>query len=358
VKLKAPFPWFGGKSRVADLVWSRFGPVRNYVEPFAGSLAVLLGRPDVQGTETVNDLDCYVANFWRAVGADPVAVAAHADWPVNEADLHARHLWLVNQAEFRERMKTDPTFYDVRVAGWWVWGISCWIGGGWCALREKPWQQRPHLVPNAAGQGITAAVAQRRPMLHPGKAGCGVRQKLFGVSIRIPDVYAKGAKGAKGVHGAQVRDELLEWFEAIRDRLRPVRVCCGDWTRVLGDTPLGLTSNISPGFKTAVFLDAPYDHDVRDPYLYAQDSRTVSAAVREWALAHGDDPRLRIALCGYEEEHTMPDTWECVPWKAASGYGNRTGNDNSAKERIWFSPHCLKPERDRELFTAEEMATP
>ncbi|KKM69533.1 hypothetical protein LCGC14_1449830, partial [marine sediment metagenome] len=43
--LKAPFPWFGGKRRVADKVWERFGDVPNYVEPFAGSLAVLLERP-------------------------------------------------------------------------------------------------------------------------------------------------------------------------------------------------------------------------------------------------------------------------------------------------------------------------
>ena len=43
--LRAPFPWFGGKSRVAAVVWRAFGDVPNYVEPFAGSLAVLLGRP-------------------------------------------------------------------------------------------------------------------------------------------------------------------------------------------------------------------------------------------------------------------------------------------------------------------------
>lgn len=43
--VRAPFPWFGGKSRAADLVWARFGNVPNYVEPFAGSLAVLLARP-------------------------------------------------------------------------------------------------------------------------------------------------------------------------------------------------------------------------------------------------------------------------------------------------------------------------
>jgi hypothetical protein len=43
--LKAPFPWFGGKIRAAHLIWPRFGDVPNYVEPFAGSLAVLLRRP-------------------------------------------------------------------------------------------------------------------------------------------------------------------------------------------------------------------------------------------------------------------------------------------------------------------------
>jgi D12 class N6 adenine-specific DNA methyltransferase len=60
VSLKAPFPWFGGKSRVSDLVWSRLGDVPNYVEPFFGSGAVLLGRESEPGTETINDLDCMV----------------------------------------------------------------------------------------------------------------------------------------------------------------------------------------------------------------------------------------------------------------------------------------------------------
>ena len=50
--LKAPFPWFGGKSRVSDLVWDQFGDVPNYVEPFFGSGAVLLRRPHEPHTET------------------------------------------------------------------------------------------------------------------------------------------------------------------------------------------------------------------------------------------------------------------------------------------------------------------
>ena len=37
---KAPFPWFGGKSRAAETVWGLLGDVPHYVEPFAGALGV------------------------------------------------------------------------------------------------------------------------------------------------------------------------------------------------------------------------------------------------------------------------------------------------------------------------------
>ncbi len=69
--LKAPFPYFGGKSKIAPLIWERFGRVANYVEPFFGSGAVLLGCPWPGHTETVNDADGLLCNFWRALQADP-----------------------------------------------------------------------------------------------------------------------------------------------------------------------------------------------------------------------------------------------------------------------------------------------
>jgi len=176
--LRAPFPWFGGKRRVASLVWERFGDVPNYVEPFAGSLAVLLARPHAPKTETVNDRDAYIANFWRAVQAEPDAVWAYADQPVIEADLHARHVWLLEQTEFRERILTDPHFYDVKIAGWWVWGVSLWIGDGWCAAcADRPTDPlaaisqvggagRPHRkIPElGSDRGVRrASVRSRRP---------------------------------------------------------------------------------------------------------------------------------------------------------------------------------------------------
>jgi hypothetical protein len=121
--LRAPFPWFGGKSLAAEVIWRAFGRVPNYVEPFAGSLAVLLARPHAPKVETANDKDGLICNFWRAVQADPDEVARWANWPVNEADLHARHLWLVDLAlPLTERLISNPDYYDAKVAGWWVWG--------------------------------------------------------------------------------------------------------------------------------------------------------------------------------------------------------------------------------------------
>lgn len=298
--LKAPFPWFGGKSRAADIIWQRFGDVPNYVEPFAGSLAVLLGRPHEAHTETVNDLDCYLANFWRAIRIDPESVAVAADWPVNEIDLLARHRWLLAQDAFRSRLRDDPEWFDAKVAGWWVWGLCCWIGSGWCVQRGNGGtpEQLPHL--GNAGMGA------HRKLPHLGDAGRG----------------------------------LADWFGQLSERLRRVRVACGEWDRVLGDSV-----TVKHG-ATAVMLDPPYDAGEHSVAYSAGGASSVSSAVREWAIANGNNPLLRIAFCGYEGEHVMPDTWECVAWKAHGGYGlqsSGSGRENSKRERIWFSPACLKP---------------
>lgn len=341
--LKAPFPWFGGKSRVADIVWERFGNVPNYVEPFAGSLAVLLGRPSEPHTETVNDKDAYLSNFWRAVALAPQETASHADWPVSEADLLARHRWLMSTGSQRlQELKTNPEFYDPKVAGWWVWGLCSWIGSGWCVQRGEGNQptQIPHL--GNAGRGIN------RKLSHLGSAGRGsdVHQKRphlmtngKGINaIRSMDWAARPALGTngQGINAGRISN-LLGYFEALSNRLRSVRICCGEWDRVLGESV-----TIKHGV-TGVFLDPPYSSERADCYSVEDD---CSAAVREWAITNGNNTDLRIALCGYDGEHVMPDSWACVPWKARGGYGSQSdgrGRDNSAKERIWFSPHCLKP---------------
>ena len=337
----APFPWFGGKSKAASLIWQRLGNVPNYVEPFAGSLAVLLNRPHDPGIETVNDLDGYISNFWRALQHDPDEVARWADWPVNENDLHARHIWLVNQkADFTRKLEGDPDYYDTKIAGWWVWGICSWIGHGWCS-GQGPWQvaevdgsrQLIHL--GNAGLGVN------RQRVHLGDAGQGVNRQLVHLGDAGQGVNRKRVHLGDAGQGVNRKHQktLTDYFQQLADRLRRVRVACGDWTRVCGPTPT---------FKnglTGILLDPPYSVDDRAE-LYNEESFSVAHDVREWAIANGDNPLIRIALCGYEGEHAMQNDWECMEWHHRGGYGNqsRNGNDNRKRERIWFSPHCLKPQ--------------
>jgi hypothetical protein len=293
---------------------------------------VLLGRPHKPGVETVNDKDCYLANFWRAVAWDPKAVAHHADWPVNEADLHARHQWLVDQKDFQEKMKSDPRYFDPQIAGWWVWGVSQWIGSGWCEHPE--WTGRTN-----AGSG-PRGIHRKRPSLASGGRGVNRQLPHLGDAGRGVDRQRPTLRYGRGITRQESKGDLLAYMTALSDRLRNVRVCCGDWTRILGPSP---TTTIG---LTGVFLDPPYAVADRDA-VYVEDSRDIAHDVCKWAIEHGDDPQMRIAVCGYEGEHVFPDSWECAAWKAHGGYGGQAeaadsqGKKNKHRERIWFSPYCL-----------------
>jgi DNA adenine methylase len=330
--LRAPFPWFGGKSRAASLIWRAFGDVPNYVEPFAGSLATLLARPGGPGkVETANDKDGLIANFWRATRTSPDEVARWADWPVNEADLHARHLWLVAQVpSLLDKLIADPEYSDPKIAGWWVWGICTWIGNGWCHPDVRLKRRMPSLG-NARGKGVLVAGYRSLPAI--GAPGHGVH-----APSRKKPLTHRG----KGVHRSGVTS-IPELFSLLAERLRGVRICCGDWMRVLGRSTLGIDTahGMTP---CGVLLDPPYSHDIRRKQLYAEDGATVAADAARWARENGDNPTLRIALCGLVGEHEMPG-WTSIAWKSTSASRTR------AMERIWFSPHCLPVEGQRDLFT-------
>ena len=143
--LKAPFPFFGGKSGAAKEVWSALGPVENYIEPFAGSLAVLLARPTPPKDEVVNDLDGHIANVWRSIQLKPDEVVKWASGPVIEVDMHARHAWLAGLREsLTEKLSLDYEYCDPKAAGFWCYGAYNWIGSGWC-LRNPPRRQLPRI---------------------------------------------------------------------------------------------------------------------------------------------------------------------------------------------------------------------
>ena len=338
----SPFPYFGGKRKVAAQVWQRFGKVQNYVEPFAGTAAVLFARPlPFDGNETINDFDGMVANFWRAVKLYPEETVKHADNLVNENVLHARHAWLVGQKEtLAPRLEGDPGWCDPKIAGWWVWGMSCWIGSGFCSGRG-PWGvvdgQLVHLGSN--GMGVN------RQLVHLGDNGRG---SVEGTERKRPALAISGGRGVTRERN------LYDWFGALADRLDRVRVASGDWSRVCGP---------SVTFKhgmTGVFLDPPYsDTADRANNLYTHDSVDVAHDVREWAIENGKRSDMRIALCGYEGEHEMPGEWETSSWNAGEGFGGQAEerSGNGKRERVWFSPACLGA-RQGDLFSAGGVGAP
>ena len=328
--LLAPYPYFGGKRAIAGAIWARFGNVENYVEPFFGSGAVLLSRPQVTGIETINDFDGFVANFWRAVKVSPAGVAEHVNWPVNENDLFARHLWLVKQRGWlTDSLHADPDFYDARIAGWWCWGVCNWIGTGWCD-GDGPWVvdgDKPSKLPHMgnAGQGVN------RQLPHMGNAGRGVNRKL---------PHMGDAGRGDGTEGQDViwSEHLRGMMQRLADRLRRVRVACGDWSRVA-------TSSVTDRHGlTGVFLDPPYGEGAMEYSIGGNGDGGILADVQAWCIENGDNPQLRIALCGYEPL-TMPGAWKALRWSAPKGYQNADNAANRHREIVWFSPHCLTPER-------------
>ena len=352
--MAAPFPWFGGKSGACEQVWQAFGRVDNYVEPFAGSAAMLLGAPNDKRIETINDFDGFVANFWRAIAADPEAVAHHADWPCNEVDLFARHSWLVRQAQgLTDRLHADPAYFDAQIAGWWCWGACNWIGSGWCS-GTGPWvHDGERIIKGDAGKGINrklphlgdAGQGINRQLPHLGNAGQGINRQLphlgdagQGINRKLPHLGDAG-KGRRAF--------IMDWFVQLHERLRNVRVTCGDWQRVVKDsvtTRHGLTG---------VFLDPPYTKGTMD-YGAGGMGLGIADQVRAWCAANGANAALRIVLCGHAGEHDalLAQGWHLRTWTARKGYAiTAEAVQNSKDETLWCSPHTVPVIAELDLFS-------
>lgn len=299
-QLKSPFPYYGGKSRVAHFVWDALGDPDVYVEPFFGSGAVHLSRPHAPRREVINDVDGFVANFWRSLKLNPAAVIRHVEWPANEVDLLARHRWLCQHARkkrFLARMQCDPNYYNAKMAGWWVWLLAQWIGSGCC---DGEWfgegDQRNHGA--ASGRA-------KLPRLEP-----------------------------NGIFSLTRREQLPRIFEALSKRLRHTIVACGDWQRVTGNC------GVPAEKRCGVFLDPPYDFNVgRDKKLYRVE-KSSTADVLKWCRERSDNPKVRIVLAGFEGEYDLPG-WSIIRWGGKSPWG-RTGRglENLERERLWLSPSC------------------
>jgi len=295
------FHWFGGKRRIAPEVWRLLGRVQRYIEPFAGSAAVLFARkPPFEGQELLNDLDGLLINFYRSIRADLPTVMEHLRHPVAELDLIARKCFLVDNAPgIVDQLRSDPYYHNSEIAAWWYYGQVSSIGNRWLRTEERPNRFLPAMMNNSVAeqaQGLVAAA----------------------------------------------------------ERLVRTTLVCGEWERtVQSDKVLFNGTNL-----VGIFFDPPYGAE-RTNHIYTTDSTDTAQDVRQWCKEHGDDPRLRIVLAGYAGEHDELEShgWRSIRWTATGGHGNRraTGdNDNRFRETLWASPHCELPSRQISLFDDEE----
>jgi DNA adenine methylase len=106
--MKPPMPYFGGKITLGPTIAGLFPEHGHYVEPYGGSLAVLLAKPRTK-YETVNDIDAELMTFWRVLRDQPqelaraCALTPHArtehvqsyERPIGVPDLEvARRVWI------------------------------------------------------------------------------------------------------------------------------------------------------------------------------------------------------------------------------------------------------------------------
>ena len=73
---RAAFGWYGSKARIAARISALMAdiPHRVYLEPYAGSAAVLFRKPRVP-VEIINDVDGQVVNFFRVLRDHPAELA-------------------------------------------------------------------------------------------------------------------------------------------------------------------------------------------------------------------------------------------------------------------------------------------
>jgi site-specific DNA-adenine methylase len=300
-ELVPPFTYFGGKRHVASEVWKQFGPyIKNYREPFAGGLSVLLARPVknyekfLTCNEYINDTNIFLYNFWNTVRLGEIEeLIEFADFPSHEiAILNRRRLLMKELPALEKAVGTDPKKYNAELAGFWLYINRNWIGAG---------ADDPNSAPD----------------------------------LKKPKVGHTEWKGGS----------IENHIKSLYLRLKKTQAFVGDWKRAVSSETMTTKKGI-----TGVFLDPPYRGTEN---YYAELSNTIPERlsiaddVDHWALERGDEKKFRIAVCGYENnfsnlEQYKEKDWYIHKWKPSIGHrSNSKKGIKKVKEIIAFSRYCL-----------------
>lgn len=303
--MKPAWPYFGAKTLAAETIWRLLGNPPLYVEPFCGTCAALLGRPEwrpgLYRCEIVNDANGLLVNTLRAIRYRPSIVLRYAGTQTSEIDMHARQAKLaqVDTGALRAWLEASPTVCDPVLAGWW---IACACDAIGAPIPSGPWTVQDGHLANTGGEG--------------------------GIARSIPSVARRC-----GIRGGDGRQRVY----AIAERLSAVNILAGDWRRAVAPSitsrrATGLSDGGSPG----ILLDPPYTVGAD---LYAHGNDTISAQIEEWCLT--DAPAdWRIVVCGYADDHPA---LEQAGWAVHCGTASGSGYSHvsaTSRETLWASPAC------------------
>lgn len=148
--MKPPIGYFGGKTRLASWIASLMPRHKVFIEPFAGSAAVLFAKAPAKD-EVLNDIDGHVVNFFGVLRScpdqlervcaltpysrDEYALAFHESDVVDDPIERARRFWIRSTQSFGQSAGAD-----------FGWSIS--LNQNVC---------RPHSVANRVGRFSAAA---------------------------------------------------------------------------------------------------------------------------------------------------------------------------------------------------------
>ena len=136
--MKPPIAYYGAKVSIAEQIVSFFPDHIHYVEPFAGSLSVLLAKPPAR-METISDLDAQLVTFWRVLRDRPADLER-----VCALTPHSR-------AEYLDARGAEPTADELETARR-VWVLLTQGRGG--TLRESKTGWRHFVNPRTSGTGM------------------------------------------------------------------------------------------------------------------------------------------------------------------------------------------------------------
>ncbi|WP_079634056.1 DNA adenine methylase [Mycobacteroides abscessus] len=135
--------YFGGKTTLGPQIAALLPSHDHYVEPYAGSLAVLLAKSPAP-KETVNDLDHRLMTFWRVLRSRPEELAR-----VCALTPHSRAEYLISQSIDVDSI--DDELEAARIV--WV----CITQGRIGTLRKTGW--RYYINPSGTSSGMPGYLA-------------------------------------------------------------------------------------------------------------------------------------------------------------------------------------------------------